>query len=89
MPFWYFAALAMLAVGAVATRTAVSIAATATMASAVVVSVTILVPINTRVGRWRVDTDVDRSLTRRWDVFHWVRVGLLAVTFTLLAMSGK
>ena len=63
------------------------IAATALMAATVLLSVTVLVPINNRIAHWASDADVDRALARRWDRFHWLRVGLLACTFILLAMS--
>ncbi|SUA04849.1 Uncharacterised protein [Mycolicibacterium fortuitum] len=28
------------------------------------------------------------ELVRRWDRLHWVRVGLLAVAFVLVAVAG-
>jgi Domain of unknown function (DUF1772) len=88
MPFWYIAVLALLIVVAIATHSPASIVATAVMAAAILLTVTILVPINGRIGRWSTDADVDRALAHRWDVLHWLRVGMLAVVFVLLTLSG-
>ena len=85
MPFWYVGALVLLVGVVVTSGGAAALAATAVMVVAVVLTVTILVPINTRVGRWSSDADVDRTLTRRWDTFHWVRVALLGAVLVLVA----
>lgn len=88
MPFWYAGVLALLVALALTSGGGAVIAATAVMGVAVVLTVTVLVPINTRVGRWASDADVDRRLTRRWDAFHWVRVALLAAVLVLVAASA-
>ena len=88
MPFWYIGTLVVLIAGAVVSRNVVDIVAVAVMGVAVLLSVTVLVPINNRIGRWSVGSDVDRDLARRWDRFHWLRVGLLAAMFVLLGASA-
>jgi hypothetical protein len=46
-------------------------------------TVTLMVPINNRIGRW---TDAaDRDLARRWDRLHWLRIALLLAMVVLLA----
>jgi hypothetical protein len=86
MPFWYLGTLAALVALAITSRAGLVAAAVALMAAAAVLSVAVLVPINSRVARWTTDADVDRALTGRWDRFHWIRVAILAVIFTLLAI---
>jgi hypothetical protein len=88
MPFWYISALALLVAVVATSGGGAPIAATAVMGVALLLTVTVLLPINTRVGRWTSDADVDRTLTRRWDAFHWVRVGLLSVVLVLVATSA-
>ena len=88
MPFWYIGTLVVLIAGAVVSRNVVDIVAVAVMGVAVLLSVTVLVPINNRIGRWSDGSDVDRDLARRWDRFHWLRVGLLAAMFVLLGASA-
>jgi hypothetical protein len=88
MPFWYLAALALLVALVVTSGGGAAITAAVVMVVAVVLTVTVLVPINTRVARWATDADVDRALARRWDAFHWVRVALLGVVLVLVAFSA-
>jgi hypothetical protein len=83
MPFWYIAAFVAIVLAAVVTRDWRIIAAGVVMAVVVVMTVTLMVPINNRIGGW---TDaVDRDLARRWDRMHWLRVILLLVMVVLLA----
>ena len=89
MPFWYLGALALLIVEAVLLRDALVIGAVALMAAAVLLTVTTLVPINNRIGRWQTDADVSRALASRWDRLHWLRVSLLAALFLLLVISAR
>lgn len=89
MPFWYLASLATLVAVAVTSHAGLVIAAVVLMVTAVVLTVSVLVPINNRVARWTTDADVDRTQTGRWDRYHWLRVGILALTFTLLATSAR
>jgi hypothetical protein len=88
MPFWYIAVLVMLIVAAVITSGEwLGTVAAVLMAMVVLLTVTMLVPINNRIGAW---TDAaDRDLARRWDRLHWLRVGLLVVVLVLLAISAR
>jgi hypothetical protein len=88
MPFWYLGSLAALVAVAITSRAGLVTAAVALMVVVVVLTVAVLVPINSRVARWTTDADVDRTLTGRWDRYHWIRVALLAVIFALLAISA-
>lgn len=86
MPFWYIATLVVLIATAVVTHGNWLItAAAALMALVVLLTVTMLVPINNRIGKWSRDADVDRGLARRWDRLHWLRVILLLVMVVLLS----
>jgi len=85
MPFWYIGTLAALIAGAVLSHDALAVAAVALMGAAVLLTVTVLVPINNRIGAWQSDSDVNRDLASRWDRLHWVRVGLLVAMFIALA----
>ncbi|WP_018598696.1 DUF1772 domain-containing protein [Mycobacterium sp. 155] len=91
MPFWYFAAAALLVGVAWLGRSPLAIAAVAVMGVTMVLSLTTLVPINNRVaasmGAGLEETPV-RELAHRWDRLHWLRVALLAVAFVLLAVAG-
>lgn len=87
MPFWYIGTFAVLIAGAVLSRHGAAIVAAALMGVAVLLSVTVLVPINNRIGAWRGDEDVNRDLAGRWDRFHWLRVGLIAAMFVALTVG--
>ena len=84
MPFWYIATLVTLIAAAAATwPNWLLVASAAVMAMVVLMTVTLMVPMNNRIGRW---TDrVDRNLARRWDRLHWLRVVLLLAMVVLLA----
>lgn len=91
MPFWYLATLAALAVAAVVAGGGVSgwlcgIAA-GLMAAVVVLTVTMMVPINNRIGAWSATGELSRALAARWDRLHWLRVAILAVLFVLLTIA--
>ena len=87
MPFWYIGTLVVLIAGAVLSRNVLTIAAVAFMAAALLLTVTVLVPINNRIGAWRSDEDVNRKLAVRWDRLHGVRVGLLFAMFIALTVG--
>jgi Domain of unknown function (DUF1772) len=87
MPFWYVGTLVVLIAGAVLTRDAQAISAVALMGVAVLLSVTVLVPINNRIGAWRSTADVNRDLAARWDRLHRVRVALLMAMFVVMAIG--
>jgi hypothetical protein len=87
MPFWYIGTLVVLIAGAVVSHNVLAIVAVALMAVAILLTVTVLVPINNRIGAWRSEDEVDRDLAGRWDRLHWVRVGLLATMLVLLTVG--
>jgi hypothetical protein len=87
MPFWYIGTLVVLIAAAVVTRDVPAVVAAALMGTAVLLTVTVLVPINNRIGAWRTSDDVNRELAGRWDRLHWVRVGLLAAMFVMLTVG--
>jgi hypothetical protein len=87
MPFWYIGTLVVLIAGAVLSRNALAIAAVALMGAALLLTVTVLVPINNRIGAWQSESDVNRDLAGRWDHLHWVRVGLLVAMFISLVVG--
>lgn len=87
MPFWYIGTLVVLIAGAVVSHNVLAIVAVALMAVAILLTVTVLVPINNRIGAWRSEDEVDRDLAGRWDRLHWVRVGLLAAMLVLLTVG--
>jgi hypothetical protein len=87
MPYWYIGTFVVLIAGAFLSRDAAAIVAAALMAVAVLLSVTVLVPINNRIGAWRSSDDVNRDLAGRWDRFHWLRVSLLVAMFVALAVG--
>jgi hypothetical protein len=88
MPFWYIGALVLLIAAAVLSRNVLVVGAVALMAAAVLLSVTTLVPINNRIGRWQTDADVSRDLAGRWDRLHGLRVALLAALWVLLVLAA-
>jgi Anthrone oxygenase len=90
MPFWYIATLVALIAAAVVTPGAWLITAAAVlMALVVLLTVTMLVPINNRIGAWAQAADVDRDLARRWDRLHWLRVVMLTALFVLLVVGVR
>lgn len=85
MPFWYIGTLVVLIAGAALSHDVLAVTAVALMGAAMLLTVTVLVPINNRIGAWRSDSDVNRDLASRWDRLHWVRVGILIAMFIALA----
>jgi uncharacterized membrane protein len=57
------------------------------LAIVVLLTVTMMVPINNRIGRWSDAADVDRDLATRWDRLHWLRVCLLIALYVLLVIG--
>ena len=93
MPFWYIGSVVLGAVVTWQSRgdwgTGAFGAGTALLVLTVLMSVALLVPINSRVKRWTagsVPADWKRQLGR-WDRFHYVRVGVLTAAFTLLVTA--
>lgn len=94
MPFWYAGSI-VLSVVWIANEwgsprmLALVVAATFLVAS-VLMSVLLLVPINTRVAAWSpAEAPADwKNQVRRWDRLHYVRVGLIGIAFVLLAVAA-
>ena len=87
MPFWYIGTLVVLIAGAVLSHDVLAVTAAALMGAAVLLTVTVLVPINNRIGAWQSADDVNRDLASRWDRLHWVRVGIVIAMFVALAVG--
>lgn len=87
MPFWYIASLLLIIATAVMTRDWLVITAGAVMALVVLMTVTLMVPVNNRIGRWSGVGDVSRDDARKWDRLHWRRVFLLILLYALLIVG--
>ncbi|WP_166982728.1 DUF1772 domain-containing protein [Paramicrobacterium fandaimingii] len=94
MPFWYIATVltggvstALLWASASGTLAAI---ATVLFASTIVLAVTVLVPINNRVGRWsHGDHPEDwREQVGKWDRWHYLRVVIVIAGFVLLIAAA-
>lgn len=86
MPFWYLTALALLVAAAVVAnsqRWPIG-AGVGLMIVVVLMTVTLMVPINNRIGAG----EVSRPLVVRWDRLHWLRVAMLATVFVLLVIGA-
>ncbi|QIY54121.1 DUF1772 domain-containing protein [Streptomyces sp. RPA4-5] len=93
MPFWYIGSVVLGAVWAVLAwgdaGAGLVITATALLVLSVLMSIALLVPINSRVARWTpgsVPADWKQQLGR-WDRFHFVRVGVIVTAFVLLVIG--
>ncbi|MFF1560502.1 anthrone oxygenase family protein [Streptomyces sp. NPDC058279] len=93
MPFWYICSLVLGAVWAALTWGAAGaplIAAGAgLLVVSVVMSILLLVPINSRVATWSRDgVPADwKQQVNRWDRFHYVRVAVIIAAFTLFTVA--
>ncbi|MFJ9419229.1 anthrone oxygenase family protein [Streptomyces sp. NPDC101227] len=93
MPFWYIGSVVLGAVRAVQTwgDAGAGLVATATglLVLSVLMSIALLVPINSRVARWTQDgVPADwKQQVGRWDRFHYVRVGVIVAAFVLLVTA--
>ncbi|MEU3273611.1 DUF1772 domain-containing protein [Saccharomonospora sp. NPDC006951] len=93
MPFWYLTSLVLAVAWAVMAwgsdgGWAVK-AGVALLALSVVMSVAVLVPINSRAVRWAQEGAPPdwREQVRRWDRVHGVRVGVIAMAFALFTVA--
>ncbi|MFI0226249.1 anthrone oxygenase family protein [Streptomyces lydicus] len=93
MPFWYIGSVVLGAAWAVlgrgGTGAPLVIAGTALLVLSVVMSILLLVPINSRVATWShegVPADWKQQM-RRWDRFHYVRVAVIVLAFTLFVVA--
>jgi uncharacterized membrane protein len=94
MPFWYIGSLVLAVVWAVLawgqTRTWSVIAAAALLVVSVLMSIALLVPINSRVATWTAGSiPADwKQQVHRWDRLHYVRVTVIVAAFVLLTVAG-
>lgn len=93
MPVWYGVSLLLtVAIAVVTWGTAAaqaSVAAAVLQVIAVVMSLALLVPINSRAQTWSADDHPDdwREQSRRWNSFHYVRVAVVIAAFALVALA--
>ncbi|WP_327274646.1 DUF1772 domain-containing protein [Streptomyces sp. NBC_01224] len=93
MPFWYIGSVVLGAVWSTLTwgdaGASLVAAGAALLVVSVVMSILLLVPINSRVASWSqegVPADWKQQVGR-WDRFHYVRVGVIVLAFTLFAVA--
>ncbi|AEN10401.1 MULTISPECIES: anthrone oxygenase family protein [unclassified Streptomyces] len=93
MPFWYIGSMVLGAVWATLAwgdpGVWLIVAGAALLVLSVVMSVVLLVPINSRVATWtREGAPADwKQQMGRWDRYHYVRVGVIVAAFALLATA--
>lgn len=94
MPFWYITSVVLTVVWATLSwgRPAVVPVAVAgaLLVASVVMTVLLLVPINSRVATWSTSTAPAnwRRQLGRWDRLHHLRVGVITAAFTLLVIGA-
>ncbi|MFE5092719.1 anthrone oxygenase family protein [Streptomyces sp. NPDC056638] len=93
MPFWYIGSVVLGTVWSTLTwgdaGASLVAAGAALLVVSVVMSILLLVPINSRVATWSqegVPADWKQQVGR-WDRFHYVRVGVIVLAFTLFAVA--
>ncbi|MGW6772548.1 anthrone oxygenase family protein [Streptomyces sp. NPDC055037] len=93
MPFWYIGSVVLGALWSTLAWGAAGVsfvaAGTVLLVVSVVMSILLLVPINSRVATWShegVPADWKRQMGR-WDRFHYVRVGVIVLAFALFAVA--
>ncbi|RYJ23241.1 putative membrane protein [Streptomyces sp. L-9-10] len=93
MPFWYISSVVLGAVWSALTWGAAGAsfvaAGTVLLVVSVVMSILLLVPINSRVATWShegVPADWKQQVGR-WDRFHYVRVCVIVLAFALFAVA--
>ncbi|CDR17744.1 DUF1772 domain-containing protein [Streptomyces iranensis] len=93
MPFWYIGSVLLSALWAAMARgdagAGLIVTAAALLVLSVLMSIALLVPINSRVAQWTQDTvPADwREQLGRWDRFHYLRVGVIIAAFVLLVVG--
>ncbi|MEV0116123.1 anthrone oxygenase family protein [Streptomyces sp. NPDC050844] len=93
MPFWYICSVVIGVVWAALAwgddGTTLVTAGTALLVVSVVMSVLLLVPINSRVATWSKEgAPADwKQQVGKWDRFHYVRVGIIVLAFALFAAA--
>ncbi len=93
MPFWYIGSVVLCAVWAVVAASSARwlvAGGVGLLAASVVLSVTLLVPINSRVATWSAGTAPTdwREQVGRWDRLHHLRVGILVAALVLLTVAA-
>ena len=94
MPFWYSGSLLLTAWLAAVTwggsAGVEAVTAAALLAVSVVMSITLLVPINSRSATWTADHHPAnwREQQQRWDRLHSARVAILVAGFVLTLVAG-
>lgn len=94
MPFWYVGSVVLAGLWAAemwgSALASIVMAAAALLLTSVVMSVVLLVPINSRVARWSRGAPPTnwRTQVGRWDRLHYVRVGIIVAAFALLVVAG-
>jgi uncharacterized membrane protein len=94
MPFWYFGSLLLTVWLAAVTwggpAGGAAVAAAALLAVSVVMSITLLVPINSRSATWTADDHPAdwREQQQRWDRLHYARVAIIVAAFVLVCVAG-
>ncbi|MBN0044436.1 DUF1772 domain-containing protein [Streptomyces actuosus] len=93
MPFWYIGSLALSAIWAIAgwhqQGTGLVLTAAGLLILSVIMSLLLLVPINNRNKTWTPENrpaDWKQQL-RRWERYHYLRVAVIIVAFTLLVAA--
>ncbi|MBM9507938.1 DUF1772 domain-containing protein [Actinacidiphila acididurans] len=95
MPFWYIGSLVLSVICAALawgdSGAGQIVTATGLLVLSVVMSVALLVPINSRVARWtRESLPPDwKQQMARWDRFHYVRVAVIVAAFALLVVGTR
>jgi uncharacterized membrane protein len=93
MPFWYIGSVVLGVLWAAQARgrpeALTVVVATALLVVSVVMSIVLLVPINSRVAQWSAgDVPLDwRRQVGQWDRFHYVRVGVIVAAFVLFVVG--
>lgn len=95
MPFWYIGSVLLSVLWVIQgwgrpSAGLVAVAAVLLVAS-VVISVVVLVPINSRVAQWSDGNAPSdwKAQVRRWDQIHYLRVVVIAIALVLLAVANS
>ncbi|HLR93362.1 MAG TPA: DUF1772 domain-containing protein [Jiangellaceae bacterium] len=94
MPFWYGGSVVLGVLWAAQAwgrpSAPLVAAAAALLVAGVVMSIVLLVPINSRLAQWSDgDAPADwRDQVGRWDRFHYLRVGVIVTAFALLVVAA-
>ncbi|MFI1735047.1 anthrone oxygenase family protein [Streptomyces acidicola] len=93
MPFWYIGSVVLGTVWAAVAwgggGASLVAAGTALLVLSVVMSILLLVPVNSRVATWSTEgVPADwKQQVGRWDRFHQVRVGVIVLAFALFVVA--